>query len=76
MPSAIGSILIRNVDADARGRLSRGAAMRGMTQAEYLGRLLDLHDTMRALADTPTSDGRWEQVATELESLGLQTVRG
>ena len=67
---------LKNVSIDTHSRFARGAAVRGCTQAEYLTALLDLHDRMRALADTPTSDGRWEQIATELEALGLQTITG
>jgi len=59
-----------------RERFSRAASMRQLTHAQYLERLLDLHDRMRSLADTATSDGRWEQVQTEIEALGLQTVTG
>lgn len=67
---------IKTLPPEIAERFRRGAAFRGLTQAEYLERLLDLHDQMRALADSPTSDGRWQQVATELEALGLQTVSG
>lgn len=66
---------IRGIDAGAVERIRRAAASRGWTHGEYVARLVDLHDAMRALADTETPDGRWEQVATELEALGLQTVR-
>jgi len=69
------SVNFRNVPAEYRDRLTRAATLRGWTIAEYMCRLMDLHDVTRALADTTTSDGRWEQVATELESLGLQSVR-
>ena len=34
--------LIRNLDADTQQRLRTGAAARGITQAEYLRRLLSL----------------------------------
>lgn len=69
-------LAIKGMPAHVAERFRRGARARNITQAEYLDRLLDLHDQMRALADSPTSDGRWQQVATELEALGLQTVSG
>lgn len=65
---------VRNIDDQAAERIKRAAHARGMTVGQYLAKLIDLHDAMRALADTPTSDGRWRQVAVELEGLGLQTV--
>ena len=64
---------IRKIDPATVERLKRAASARGWTLAEYIARLADLHDAMRALADTQTPDGRWEQVATELQSLGLET---
>lgn len=67
---------IRNIDEDAVARLKRGSQARGWTLAQYVSALALLHDAMRALADTPTPDGRWEQVQTELTALGLETVRG
>lgn len=56
-------ITIRGVPADVQERLSRSAAARGITQAEYLGSLLSLHvrcleaeagsdDVRRILAET------------------------
>lgn len=74
MPAPV-SIAIRGVSADTLAQFRRGAAMRGSSQAQYLAALVELHARMRALADTPTADGRWGQVATELEALGLQTMR-
>ena len=65
MPAPI-SIAIRGVSADTLAQFRRGAAMRGSSQAQYLAALVELHARMRALADTPTADGRWEQVAAEL----------
>lgn len=76
MPTpALTTLNIRNIDADAVARAKRAAASRDMTIGEYVARLVDLHDAMRALADSQTSDGRWEQVETELATLGLATVR-
>ena len=71
----MANVIIRNFDPDARERIKRASQARGMTMGEYLSRCAEAVDRMRALADTPTSDGRWEQVGVELESLGLQTVR-
>lgn len=65
-------VIISGADPNTIQRLRRAARIHGMEQAEYLAALLDLHDRMRALADTLTSDGRWEQVGTELELLGLR----
>lgn len=66
---------VRGIDEQTVARLKRGAQARGWTLAQYLSALVSLHDAMRALADTPTPDGRWEQVATELQAIGLDTVR-
>ena len=62
------------ISEEAFGRLKRAAGARGLSYGEYVEALIALHDSMRALADTPTSDGRWEQVGTELRALGLETV--
>ncbi len=72
MPST--TLYVRGMDEFDAARIKRAAEARGWTIAKYLGALISLHDTMRALADTPTPDGRWEQVRTELEALGLNTV--
>lgn len=77
MPSpAATRFEIKSIPPHIADRFRRAAALRGITQADYLERLLDLHDRMRLLADSPTNDGRWEQVGTELDALGLQTVSG
>lgn len=75
MAAKMPDIHIRNFPIDTRERLNRAAAARGMNMGQYIAALIDLHDAMRHLADTETSDGRWEQVRTELEALGLQTIR-
>lgn len=62
---------IRNIDADAVARAKRAAASRDMTLGEYIARLVDLHERARALAD----GDYYVQLATELEALGLSTVR-
>jgi hypothetical protein len=62
---------VRGIDANAAERIKRAAAARSMTIGQYLARLVDLHDAMRALADS----GEHDQARTELETRGLQTVR-
>ena len=69
------STQVRGLDAETLARLKRGAQARGWTMAEMIRALVLLHDRMRALADTETPDGRWGQIAVELEALGLTTVR-
>jgi hypothetical protein len=66
---------IRKIDADAAARAKRAASARGLTLGEYFARLVDLHDAMRALADTETADSGLERVCVELAVLGLDTVR-
>ena len=63
---------IRHMDRSARERLSRGARARGMTLAQYVQALVDLHDAMRALADTEHRDSL--HVLAELRRLGLESV--
>jgi len=66
---------VRGIDEQVVERLKRAAQVRGWTLAQHLAALAGLHDAMRALSDTKTPDGRWEQVRTELETLGLNTIR-
>ena len=61
---------IRGIETDAAARIKRAAQARGMTIGEYLARLVDLHDAVRARADAG-DDG----LQAELMSLGLQTTR-
>lgn len=61
---------IRKIDVDAAARLKRAAHGRQMTIGEFLPRLLDLYDALRARADAGD-----EALAWELESRGLQTVQ-
>lgn len=65
---------IRKIDTDAVARAKRAAASRDMTLGEYVARLVDLHDAMRALADDYEQVGS-PAVGTHLEALGLATVR-
>ena len=69
----MATLNVRNIDGRAAERIKAGARARGWTAGRYLAALVDLHDAMRALADTPTADGRWQQIAVELEALGLET---
>lgn len=66
---------VRGIDDAAAQRIKRAAAARGMTIGEYLARLVDLHDAIRARADHGGDDQADPALAAELESLGLQTVR-
>lgn len=59
---------VRGIDGKAAARIKAAAAARGMTIGEYLGKLVTLHDDMRALAEDQTN------VRTALKRLGLETV--
>lgn len=60
---------VRNIDETAVKRIKLAAAARGMTVGDYLVRVSELHDVIRARADAG-DDG----LQAELESRGLQTV--
>lgn len=60
---------LRSIDRSVRDRISRAASSRGLSQAEYLSRLIDLHDAIRARADAGD-----DALTRELVSLGLETV--
>lgn len=66
----MADIAIRNISPDALARLRQGARARGITQAEYIERLLDLHDYCREYAATAGKS----ELAHQLDELGLQTV--
>ena len=68
------TINIRSVPEEVRARFNAGASLRGWTQAEYLERLLDLHDQVRATADMGHPDDATSYCAGLLETLDLQTV--
>ena len=61
---------VRGIAPETRERIKYAARARGMTIAQYLAALVDLHDRIRALAD----DGDLT-MTDELEGLGLQAVR-
>lgn len=62
-------ILMRRVPTKTAARFRGAAGGRGLTHGQYLAALVELHERMRALADTEN-----EAVRLELEALGLTTV--
>lgn len=67
-PDASVTLNVRGIDAKAAQAIKSGAASRGLTIGEYLGRLASLHHAARVLAvgDAP--------VRAVLAKLGLETV--
>ena len=64
------TLQVRTLDLAVADRLSKAAAARQMTLAQYLTALVALHDRMRCIADTRGFD----RIQTELRALGLETV--
>jgi hypothetical protein len=62
-------IMLRRVPRDVAMRYRAAAGGRGMTHAQYLTALVELHSRVRALAD-----GGDEKARDTLDELGLQTV--
>jgi hypothetical protein len=62
-------IMLRRVPRDAARRFRGAAGARGMTHAQYLAALVELHVAMRGRAD-----GGDAELAAELERLGLTSV--
>ena len=62
-------ILLRRVPRDTAARFRAGAGGRSLTHAQYLAALVELHRRLREAAD-----GGDEQIAKELEALGLSSV--
>jgi hypothetical protein len=62
-------IMLRRVPRDTAMRFRGSAGGRGMTHAQYLTALVDLHRRVRELADTGD-----EQLQHELSELGLASV--
>ncbi len=62
-------IMLRSVPRAAAQRFRAAAGGRGLTHAQYLAALVQLHESMRVRADA--GDG---SLAAELERLGLTTV--
>jgi len=62
-------IMLRKVPGAIAKRFRGAAGGRGLTHAQYLAALVGLHDAMRGLAD-----GGNDEIAKELDRLGLATV--
>ncbi len=62
-------IMLRRVPREIAMRYRAGAGGRGMTHAQYLTALVELHTRVRE-----TADGGDERAGAMLEELGLQTV--
>ncbi|MGH9149170.1 MAG: hypothetical protein ACRD0F_02390 [Acidimicrobiales bacterium] len=64
------AVVVEGLEPKVAERFAVAAGARGMTSAAYLTALVDLHESMRRLADA----GGNEDVAGGLERLGLATV--
>jgi hypothetical protein len=62
-------IMLRSVPRATAQRFRAAAGGRGLTHAQYLAALVQLHEAMRLRADGGDGD-----LAAELERLGLSTV--
>ena len=62
-------LMLRKVPRETAMRFRAAAGGRGLTYAQYLAALVELHETARRVAESGN-----EAVAAELERLGLQTV--
>jgi hypothetical protein len=62
-------IMLRRVPRDTARRYRAAAGGRGMTHAQYLAALVQLHEAIRTRAD-----GGDAELAAELERLGLSSV--
>ena len=62
-------IMLRRVPRPIAQRFRASAGGRGMTHAQYLAALVELHESIRNRAD-----GGSGELAAELERLGLSTV--
>ncbi len=62
-------IMLRSVPRATAQRFRAAAGGRGMTHAQYLAALVELHELIRS-----RSDGGDTELAGELERLGLATV--
>lgn len=69
------SMQVRGVPRELSERMRAAARARNLTLAEYLGKLLLLHERMRELA-VPYPDGSTRNIdpLVELIALGLQPV--
>jgi hypothetical protein len=68
------AMLIRDVPVSVTERFRRAARLRGISQAEYLARLVTLHDEARGWVDEDRILSP-ENISDRLEALGLQSVR-
>ena len=62
-------IMLRSVPRATAQRFRAAAGGRGLTHAQYLAALVQLHEAMRGRAD-----GGDPEIAAELERLGLTTI--
>ena len=62
-------IMLRSVPRATAQRFRAAAGGRGLTHAQYLAALVQLHEAMRGRAD-----GGDAEIAAELERLGLTTI--
>ncbi len=69
-PVGAGEIVLTGVPPDALQRFRVAAGARAMEPGEYLGRLVELLEALRRLADA----GYQPEVAAVLTGLGLATV--
>ena len=70
------TLFIRNIEDTAVDRLQRAAAVRQLTMAEYIEKLVDLHDVARARAKEFGDEDLAAIWQAELTTLGLQTITG
>ena len=70
------NLTIRNVSDTALSRFREGASLRGISQAQYLEKLLDLHQELRSFSEPPpgVTAPEIEYVQYVLRNNGLETV--
>lgn len=69
--SRMAVINIRECSVETREKFKVRAHLRNLNLAEYLAKLISMHDRFRVLADNGN-----KQIAKELRELGLQSLRG
>jgi hypothetical protein len=66
---------VRGIATVAAHRIKRASDARGLTIGQYLARLVNLHDAIRARADHGGTDGQGDPaLLAELTTLGLETI--
>jgi hypothetical protein len=62
----MATVMLTGIDEDTVGRIKDSAATRGLTPAEYVARLVRLHEAARraSVKATPTSAAAAEMLAT------------